>query len=303
MNNSEPSWEDLRILRAVLQHGSLSLAAAALGVTQPTVGRRVAALEEQLGTLLVERAPTGCTPTQAARLMLPYMDQMVAAAEGISRTRQLLHAELSGTVRVACGELVGRLIARRLPALLAQSPQLHIEVFAQTGFINLARGEADIALRSQAPAGESWIVRKLGAARFGIYAASAYVEANLAALDAERRLSQCRWISFTADQADMPSARWVREHVASDAPTLRFDRSSLIIEACIAGAGLAVLPRNLGDAEERLVCVEPEASGAQINGLIVVSTSAHRIPRVRHVYRWLGDLFDADAPEPWGCEG
>jgi DNA-binding transcriptional LysR family regulator len=288
---SEPSWEDLRVLRAVVQHGSLSLAAAALGITQPTVGRRVAALEEQLGTLLIERSPTGCSPTQAARLMMPYVEQMVAAAEGIARTRHLLHAELSGSVRIACGELIGRLIARRIPSLLTQAPQLHIEILAQTAYINLARGEADIAVRSQPPAGENWVIRSDGTLTFGIYATPAYVEANPAALDPERRMDQCRWITFSADQADMPSARWVRQHITEQAPTLRFDRSSLIIEAALAGAGLVLLPRRIGDSEERLVCVEPAIEGAALQSCIVTSTSAHRIPRIRHVYRWLFELL------------
>ncbi len=295
---AEPSWEDLRTLRAVIQRGSLSLAATQLGVTQPTVGRRIAALEEQLGTLLIERSPSGCTPTQAARLLIPHLEQMVAAAEGIARARQLLHTELSGTVRVACGELPGRLIARRLPTLLAQAPQLGVEILAQTGYVNLARGEADIALRSQTPPGEHWIVRQLGVCDFGIYATPAYVEANPAALDPARRLAQCRWLTFSADQANMPSARWVLAHVPAQAMMLRFDRSSLIIEACLASVGLAVLPRNVADAEERLVCVQPALPGLQIQSKLVVSTSAYRIPRVRHVMRWLIDLLSCDSASP-----
>ena len=120
--------------------------------------------------------------------------------------------------------------------------------------------------------------------------------ANPAALDPARRLAQCRWLTFTADQADMPSARWVLANVPAQAMMLRFDRSSLIIEACLASVGLAALPRYVADADERLVCVQPALPGVQIQSKLVVSTSAYRIPRVRHVARWLIDLLACDNP-------
>ena len=285
-----PSWDDLHLLWVVIEHGSLTQAARVLGTTQPTVGRRLSALEERLGAPLVERSVSGCAPTELARLLLPMIGQMHAAAEGVLRAQRLTHNTLEGVVRIACGELIGRMLARHLHALVAEAPRLRVEVLAGQEVLNLARGEADVAVRAVHPEGDHWVTRKMKPTPYGIYASPAFLQSAPAARDPVARLAQCRWLTFCGHQRHMPSARWLDARRDEDAPTLCFDRSSLIVEAAASGAGLALLPMIVGDDDARLVRVD-EAEGLSVSGWLVMHPSAARLPRVRHVARWLGQLM------------
>ncbi len=107
MSLSTADWENQRAFFAVLRGGSLSAAARELGVAQPTVRRRLEALEQSLGTALFVRSPSGLLPTEAARALGPHVEAMAAAAAAFNRASSADVAAVAGTVRITASEVIG----------------------------------------------------------------------------------------------------------------------------------------------------------------------------------------------------
>lgn len=285
------SWDDLRVLLAVARTGSLSQAARQLGATQPTIGRRLDRLEAHIGVPLVRRTSQGCALSERGAALVPLIERMQEAAHGVRRLASSAHNDLEGRVRIATGPLPARFLARRLPQLMAGAPGLRLEVLSSTTFVQLERGDADLALRNAPPAGDDWVVRRLRSVRYGVYAAPSFVDAHPDVLVAADR-SSYPWIGFERG-IDVASARWLADRIGRE-PDLAFSSSLLILEAAACGAGLALLPLYCGDDDPRLRRVGPLAEGLGFESLLVVHPNALRIPRVRWVVGRLRGLLGSD---------
>lgn len=283
----DASWDDLRVVLAIGQTGSLTQAARALGLTQPSVGRRLDRLEAAVGVQLVRRTSQGCTLSPRGAALLPLLEQMQQAADGIARIARSAQHELSGTVRIASGDLPLRYLARRLPALLAEAPQLRLELVAGAAFVSLERGDADLAVRNEAPRGDTWVSHRLHTVDFGIYATPGFVAAHPEVLTAPFPRDG-PWIGFVDDA--VRSARWLRSRIER-APDLALSNSLLILEAAAQGAGLALLPLYIGDDEPRLTRLAGPVDDLDFESVLVVHPSARRLPRVRWVASRLRRLF------------
>jgi len=274
------SWDDLRLLRVVAATGSLSRAARELGLTQPTVGRRLDKLEASVGMPLVRRTRQGCRLTERGAALLPLLDRMQEAADGVERLAKGAHNDLAGVVRIATGDLVAWYLSRRWAELVHGAPQLRLELASGIGFASLERGEADLAIRSLPPKGDHWVVQRLGRARFGIYASPGLLRSRASAA-ATPLAPDLPWVGLDPSSA-MRSARWLREHLGRE-PELTFTSSLLVLEAAANGAGLAVLPTYVGDDEPRLQRVGEPIDELGIDSHLVIHPSARRLPRVRWV--------------------
>ncbi len=172
-----PSWDLYRSFLAVIREGSLSAAARALGLTQPTLARHVAALEEAVGGTLFVRSPRGLDPTDAALALRPQAEALDAAAASLWRTASGWGAEVRGTVRVTASEVVG---ARILPAILAglrsRHPALEVELVLSNGIDNLLQRDADVAVRMVEPDQQALLVRRVGSIALGLHAHRRYLE-------------------------------------------------------------------------------------------------------------------------------
>ncbi|MEM9460150.1 MAG: LysR family transcriptional regulator [Myxococcota bacterium] len=287
------SWDDLRVFLAVVEAGSLNAAATALGMSQPTVGRRLSALEERLGTILVERGPAGCVPTKRGRGLLPALTNMRSAADEAHRALAYEDGELEGPVRVACGQLVAHHLITAIEPRLDEVPRIRLEFVTGSRYVNLHRQEADIALRSRRPRSAQLYARRLGTGGFGIYAAPTYTGKNPAALDERERLVQCRWISTPTNT--VPSVAWIERHVDDRAPRLLVSDSLLVLEATLRGAGLAVLPTFVGEPNPRLVRLGPVLGELSLTSWLVCHGSVRRLPRIRWALEAIARAFGADA--------
>lgn len=182
-------WELLRTLLAVLREGSLSGAARALGLTQPTAGRHVAALEALLGRPLFTRSPGGLQPTEAALALRGHAEQMEAAAAALQRAASSGAAdEARGTVRITASEVVGvEVLAPILAGLRERHPGLVLELALSNQMHDLLRREADVAVRMAPPSQGQLIARRVGQIELGLHARADYLDrrgrpATLAAL-------------------------------------------------------------------------------------------------------------------------
>jgi DNA-binding transcriptional LysR family regulator len=170
------TWDLYRSFLGVLRFGSLSAAARELGLTQPTLGRHVDALEASLGTSLFARSRHGLAPTPAALALVPHAEAMEAAALALVRAASGEAGEPAGAVRVTASNFIG---AEVLPAMLTEFRERHgaiaIELVLSDRNQDLSRRDADIAVRMVRPTQKALVARRLGHVRIGLYAHKRYL--------------------------------------------------------------------------------------------------------------------------------
>lgn len=173
----EPDWTLTRSFLAVAEHGSLSAAARALGLSQPTLGRHIADLEASLGLTLFTRQPRGLEPTAEAAALMPHAIAMRDASARLALAAAGQDAALDGTVRITASRLMAMHV---LPGILADlrltHPGIQIELVPSDTTENLLFREADIALRMYRPTQADVITRHLADLEMGFYAAPSYLD-------------------------------------------------------------------------------------------------------------------------------
>ena len=179
MDATEPSWELYRSFLAVVREGSLSGAARAIHLTQPTIGRHVDALEAALGEPLFTRSQSGLRPTPTAAALVPHVEAMASAAGALRRAASGEALGERGAVRVTAPDIMG---VEVLPPALAPfreaHPGIEVEVVLSNRTADLGRREADIAVRTVKPTQASLVARKLGVARVRVHAHPRYLQAH-----------------------------------------------------------------------------------------------------------------------------
>ena len=169
-------WSLIRSFLAALDHGSLLGAARVLKTSQPTLGRHIAELENQLGVVLFERTGRGLVPTATALQLAESARGMEAGALQLARTLTGAQAQTLGTVRITASQPVA---VQLLPPLLARMrmalPDIQVELVASNQVSNLLRREADIAVRMVRPDQGSLVAKKIGGVGVGAYAHRSYL--------------------------------------------------------------------------------------------------------------------------------
>ena len=176
MSSREPDWGELRTFLEVARDLSLSGAARRLGLTQPTVGRHIDGLEEALGATLFTRSPRGVVPTAAAKALVPHAEAMAVAAAALARSASSAAATDRGVVRVTASEIMG---SEALPPIFAgfraRNPGVAVELAVTNRNQDLARGDADIAVRMVRPTQSGLVARRIGSTRIRLYAHRDYL--------------------------------------------------------------------------------------------------------------------------------
>jgi DNA-binding transcriptional LysR family regulator len=176
MPETDPGWDHYRTLLAVLRERSLSGAARTLGLTQPTIGRHIDALEQALGVVLFTRSGHGLQPTEAAEELRPHAEALEAAAAALLRTASGPRDTVAGTARITASEVIG---AEVLPPILAElqvaHPALEVELVLSNSLDDLLRRDADIAVRMVRPTQEALVARHVGDIALGLHGHSSYL--------------------------------------------------------------------------------------------------------------------------------
>lgn len=276
-------WDDARVFLAVARHGSLRAAGRALGLSQPTVGRRLAAFEAAFGggPPLFDRLPDGLRLSGAGEALLTAAEQLEDAALALERRHAAASPALSGTVRVSVGEWAAAFLARNLgPASTAPPKGITVELVESQATANLARREADLAVRHHPPEGGDLYIAKLG-----VFAATVYRRAGA---DGDA------WITYTEEQAHYPTARWAQQRVrdTAGAIALRASHMSMHLAAIRAGCGRGILPCYVGDRDALLERVMPPVPEIAAEYWVIVHRDLRRAVCVRAVIDWVRRLFD-----------
>lgn len=269
-------WDDLRTFLAVARHGTLSAAARALGVAQPTMGRRLAAMEERTGARLLQRHPGRYALTPLGEAVLGNAERIEAEVLAAERTITGRDAALEGTVRLTTVDtLAARIVAPALAALQGRHPGIVIELVPDTRSLSLSRREADIALRMSRFEGHEVVARRAGRLAMGIYATSEW--------QARIGKEPARLVTVLDDQAHLPEAKWLQETFPEATIDFRSNSREVQLHAALAGAGIAALARYRADADPGLVRLCPDRAPLVRDIWLGVHADMRHMPRVRAV--------------------
>ena len=283
-------WDDARFFLAVARAGSLSGAARALGVGHVTVGRRVTLLEKQLGVTLLNRTPDGFVATSAGEAILRQCATMESAALDLERVVAGRDTALAGAVRVATTEgLAYQLVAPAIAALRESHPELRVDLIAGARTLDIARREADLAVRFARPSTSDLVCRRLGEVAFSLYASKRYLARKGVPKQGEG-LAEFDLITFTGAPAAM-GAFFMGEKLEGARIALRCDNPLIQLRAAASDAGIAEAACYLGDPEPDLVRVWPDAAPTRRVLWLIMHQDMRRAARIKAVSGAITEAF------------
>lgn len=249
-------WSDLRYFLAVYRTGSSSAAARRLGVSQTTVGRRIEALEEALGTRLFHKTPQGYVASEQAPAIVEMAEAMEAAALALARNVEGDDQRLDGILRIAStAPFASGHLVELVTQLHAAHPDLEFELLTDYRASSLTRREADVAVRLFRPVESSLVARKVGEIPLELYASRAYLDEH-GLPESDEGWRAHAFVGYSGSLAEVLEARWWKTHAPLARPVVRVSDLGLVREVAAAGLGVALLPRFMGDASERLQRLE-----------------------------------------------
>lgn len=284
MSIDQISWDHYRTFLAVLETGSLSGAARSLGLTQPTAGRHVEALEEAFGAPLFLRTPKGLLPTEKALAMKGHARSMSAMSAALARIASGDMEEVRGTVRISASEVIA---AETLPAILARlqdaNPALEIELSASDAVEDLLQQEADIAIRMVRPSQSALLSRRIGKITLGFHAHRRYLDrhgipASLAELPNHRLIGFDRQLAYIRDILKQ------RPDLAGIGFDFRADSNLVQLAAIRAGLGIGMCQHAFAVRDPELVEVLPGTLEIALETFVVMHENLKTVPRFRAAF-------------------
>ena len=292
------NWDDLRIFLAVSEAGNLSAAARALRISQPTVSRRIAALEEQLSARLFDRLPHGLMPTEQGAALLQHAREMARAAEAADRQTAAFAETEEAEVRISVNEQTALFLIDHLPDLRARLPGVQMELAVSHLLANLSRREADLLIRNCMPDYGALVAKKLGVMAFAVYGAREYVE-HFQSATPEALFAQADWIGWDEEHQYMSGQDWLVERLGQAGgprrEVLRVNDGMTLLLAVRRGVGLGVLPCCAGDADPSLVRLGGPLRDAAASQYLLVHPDLRKVPAVRRAIDALAWLFEREA--------
>jgi DNA-binding transcriptional LysR family regulator len=291
-NASRIDWDDLRYVLALARNGSLSAAARSLRVTHTTVLRRLDVIEERLQVRLFERLRSGYQATPAGetlRLSAEQCEPLVAQAE-----RHIMGGDtrLTGSLRVSTAHVLAlHLLPVALALFHAEHEKIVVEVRASRERVDLARREADIALRMTKEVPDTLVGRQLGQIRVRVY--GWHQDARIAALSEHglpsmtSLLQDFPWIGF--DGQDRIYDRWIDAHVPLSAIVARADHFPSALALLRAGLGLSILPEFVALDTPGLVALSGPIEALQTPLWILTHADLRNTARVRAFMQTVGN--------------
>ena len=286
-------WDDYRYFLAVAEEGSLSAAANRLRASQPTVGRRIASLEDRLEVRLFERHPRGYAPTPAGEAIVDLARRLDSNVRDIGLRIKGQDTKFVGTVSVSTPESMAVYwLIPRLSRLRRLHPGIRIEVHLAAAIADIARGEADLALRFDRPGDDDVLLaRKVGRARFGLYAAARYLQRHGTPLALED-LHRHAVIGPAGRLVDTRIPEWLGDAANSEALACN---SMLGVAAAVeAGLGIGILPHYMASPERKLQRLPPGIFEAVLDVWLLVHPHTHGAAKMQAVIDFLVRELSAD---------
>ncbi|MCG8544084.1 MAG: LysR family transcriptional regulator [Alphaproteobacteria bacterium] len=294
INERSVDWGLYRYFLVVAETGSLTAAARRLGVSQPTVGRQIQALEDAMSARMFDRTSSGYMLTAAGKAVVELAQVIEAQAIAIERRVAGESERLDGRVRISAAEgLATYWLAPRLPQLRQRYPDIEVELIVGTDPLDLMRREADIVLRIGEPRSDDLVGRRMGQVHFGLFAAQSY----LAAKGVPENLDALRdhvVIESIGKIADLAQVRRVRELTGAASTALFCDNVLTQFAALRAGMGLMALPLYMAQATPTLERLLSEEFDVALDLWLLVHRDLRPVARIGVVFEFLADAICRD---------
>ena len=282
-------WSDVRIFLAIAREGSLGAAARAVGQTQPTMGRRLRALEASVGQTLFQRTADGFVLTDEGMAVLASAERM--EDEALAFERQLAGREsgLRGQLRLAASDWFGSYVLTPVLAEFARRhPAVTVELLTDARLYSLARREADLAFRIKAFDEPDVISRRLLRMPYALYAHRDQPRPRKGGRGV-------RLVTMNAAFGGMPDVAWLKKHLPDASVAFTSNSRDAQAHMCAQGVGVAVLPTALGDAFGELKRINLGEPPPSRDTWLGYHKDLKRLNRLRSLLELLTEHFDGAA--------
>lgn len=254
----------------------------ALGVNHATISRRLAALEEEVGTGLVRRLARSTPLTEKGREIVALAIEMEDRAKKIERITKLPSGEVSGTVRLSAPPAFLSETLMPMLAIIGEAhPELRLALVAETRITSLERGDADIAVRLTEPLAQQSVIRRLGEISYSLYGATHLIS---------RPREEWRFIGFDREFSHTPFHKWLVDF-AEGRPFALISNDFYVQKAAAeAGLGIALLPDKIARQSEHLARADALAPPARTAWLVIHPDVKHA-PAIRVVADMILSIF------------
>lgn len=276
------NWDDARYLLAVANAKTFSAAAKNLNVNQTTMSRRIERLEHELGLSLFVLNKGHLEPTDIGAALIEECRKLEPAFATLEqRVLSLIDSPVYRVI-LAATEIVARtMLAPNIGKLHSSNPNIHLTLITGQQNVRLDQGEADIAVRLKRPGSGRFKVRKLADIEFAVYARKSRKKSNKPKM----------WLGYTKDMAQLPEAVWMENYMEGQAPILRTNNAQSLAEAAASGAGIAMLPCQLGDAHSMLQRYDLGVQSVSREAWLVIREGISKHPHIRAVADWIVEGF------------
>jgi DNA-binding transcriptional LysR family regulator len=276
---------DLRLIRAIVEAGSLSRAARRLAIDHSTAFRRLETIEKRLSVRFFERARDGYTPTPAGELAYAAATQMLDGLGDLDRRLAGENLRPAGTVRVTTADTLLELLSPIFADHIRERPEIMIELVIDNSFFNLTKRDADIAIRPIVAPPDDLTGRRLAAVATAPYASPAYLSRQ----SRDASLTRLDWIGFDESLGHLQSARWLRRHIADERIVYRANSLLALQAAARAGMGVAALPCYLADPDRSLQRACDPLLEMEVSLWLLTHPDLKHVVRIRTVLDFLAD--------------
>ena len=282
-------WNRARAFLVTVEEGSLSAAARALGVSQPTLGRQVSALEQELGVALFERNGQGMQLTPSGHLLVEHVRGMGNAAMGLSLAASGQADTIEGRICISASEATAMMV---LPGLIKKLKQLHpamvVDLIASNETSDLKRREADIAIRMYRSDQLDVVTRQIGSLPIGVYAARRYLN-RAGQPDTIQDLKHHDLVGFDRSELILRGMRQMGLEVTQDDFALRCDDQLTYWELVRAGCGIGFTQRAVGIADPLVEELKFDVEIPPLDVWLAAHQAMRQTPRIRRVWDMLAE--------------
>ena len=285
-------WNQVRAFLATVEAGSLSAAARQLGLTQPTLGRQVAGLEQDLGVVLFERVGRGLVLTEAGRDLAEHVRAMGAAADKMALAATGQSQAVDGLVRVTASDIVASyMLAPAWEKLRARAPGIVVEVVASNALTDLLRREADIAVRHVAPTQQELIGKRLPDSGARLYASRDYLD-RIGRPKTLAELARADFIGFSERNADLIAQLNARGlPVTTDHFPLLTGSGLVAWHMVQQGLGIGIMMQEAAAFAPAVEEVFPDFGAVPVPVWLVTHRELHTSRRIRLVFDLLAETL------------
>lgn len=280
-------WNRARAFLVTAEEGSLSAAARALGLTQPTLGRQVDALEAELDVVLFERAGRGLVLTPSGLELLDHVRGMAEAASRVSLAASGQSQSIEGLISITASEVYSTsLLPPIIVKLRAIHPGIFVEVVATDARTDLRRREADIAIRNFTSTHPDLIVKKVREDTARMYATPAYLD-RIGNPSTKADVSRAEFMGFASNELLLTSMNEIGFNLTSRNFPIVCESSLVQWEMVRHGAGIGLMTETVGEREPRVCRVLPDMEPITFPMWLAVHRELNTSKRVRTVYDFL----------------